>query len=288
MGPTDDPDAYGRFAEFYANGEYTLHSERMADQFEETLATFDIDGRQVLDVACGEGSFAVEIARRGFDVTGFDISPSMINLARKAAAESSAAPAFVVADARHFSPSDLPRPTGPESEGQSDTATANPGEAGTTSFDVATCWFDSVNHLLTPDDVEAMFERVAAALADDGAFVFDVNPPERLAQLERRDGTVTRDTDGRFEAYTNVSYDPADASVSITITCFKRTDDGWERFDEHYRERGYTVETLEAALHRTGFEHVTASGCPNDRCDPSSSDRVYIAAKKKKSSRMTR
>lgn len=59
----------------------------------------DVRGTSVLDVGCGNGYFARELARRGARVTGIDISPRMIELARS---QESAAPlgiAYHVLDA---------------------------------------------------------------------------------------------------------------------------------------------------------------------------------------------
>jgi len=42
----------------------------------------DVAGRDVLDVACGPGLYAAELVARGARVTGLDISPRMVELAR--------------------------------------------------------------------------------------------------------------------------------------------------------------------------------------------------------------
>lgn len=42
-----------------------------------------IDGKQVLDVGCGDGVLSFELARRGANVTGLDADPTMIAAARK-------------------------------------------------------------------------------------------------------------------------------------------------------------------------------------------------------------
>lgn len=44
-------------------------------------------GSRVLDVGCGTGRHAVELAKRGYRVTGVDLSPGMLAEARKAADE---------------------------------------------------------------------------------------------------------------------------------------------------------------------------------------------------------
>jgi len=42
----------------------------------------EIRGRNVLDVGCGDGDFAVELWRRGASVAGIDASPEMVEAAR--------------------------------------------------------------------------------------------------------------------------------------------------------------------------------------------------------------
>jgi 2-polyprenyl-3-methyl-5-hydroxy-6-metoxy-1,4-benzoquinol methylase len=57
-------------------------------------------GARVLDVACGHGRHSLELARRGFDVTGIDLSPRSIALANAAAAREGLDATFLERDAR--------------------------------------------------------------------------------------------------------------------------------------------------------------------------------------------
>ncbi len=43
----------------------------------------DLAGARLLDAGCGTGALAVELARRGADVTAVDISPALIDIARR-------------------------------------------------------------------------------------------------------------------------------------------------------------------------------------------------------------
>lgn len=43
----------------------------------------DLRGARVLDAGCGTGTMAIELAERGADVVGVDISPSLIEIAEK-------------------------------------------------------------------------------------------------------------------------------------------------------------------------------------------------------------
>jgi SAM-dependent methyltransferase len=54
-------------------------------------------GRAV-DFGCGGGNYSIYLARHGFDVTGVDISPTAIGIARRRAARQKARCEFVVAD----------------------------------------------------------------------------------------------------------------------------------------------------------------------------------------------
>lgn len=44
---------------------------------------FAAEGLRVLDIGCGTGSLALALARRGAHVTGIDISPQMLDMARR-------------------------------------------------------------------------------------------------------------------------------------------------------------------------------------------------------------
>jgi ubiquinone biosynthesis O-methyltransferase len=47
----------------------------------------DFHGRRVLDVGCGDGEFALELAKRGAVVTGIDASAAMIDAAKRRATQ---------------------------------------------------------------------------------------------------------------------------------------------------------------------------------------------------------
>jgi 2-polyprenyl-3-methyl-5-hydroxy-6-metoxy-1,4-benzoquinol methylase len=56
----------------------------------------------ILDVGCGTGRHAIELAKRGYRVTGLDLSGAMLLKARKTALQSGLNIDFICKDARDF------------------------------------------------------------------------------------------------------------------------------------------------------------------------------------------
>lgn len=70
--------------------------------FIEKEAGFDKSVR-ILDIGCGTGRHSIELARRGYHVTGVDLSASMLSMASKKAAEANVRVDFRQGDARKLS-----------------------------------------------------------------------------------------------------------------------------------------------------------------------------------------
>lgn len=105
-----------------------------------------LQGRRLLDVGCGTGKSFLPLLPRGWQVTGCDISPSMVELAREKAGDSVR---LEVADMR-----DLPRF----------------GE-----FDLAWALDDAINYLLSAEELEQALVGMRKNLAPTGLLLFDVN-----------------------------------------------------------------------------------------------------------------
>lgn len=54
----------------------------------------------ILDIGCGTGRHAIELAKRGYKVTGIDLSESMLNKARQNASQAGVQVTFIQKDAR--------------------------------------------------------------------------------------------------------------------------------------------------------------------------------------------
>ncbi|MEA2338980.1 MAG: hypothetical protein QOE82_2987 [Thermoanaerobaculia bacterium] len=139
-------ESYGAFAYAYdqALGERYFRAVRRL--LIEIMERYPATETTHLDVACGTGLAMPFFASRGFVSTGVDMSPVMLNVARKRAKR------LVGGDVR-----------------------ALPFRG---TFSRITCLYDSLNHLLDPRDLAASFAQVSRVMNRDSLFIFDMNHPE--------------------------------------------------------------------------------------------------------------
>lgn len=207
---------YREFARFYASGPYPEYSRRMAELLPGVLERFGARPKAVLDLACGEGTFAVIMAQRGLKVTGVDASPEMLRFARKKAEEAGVAVRFIEQDMRSLALAE--------------------------KFDLVTCWYDSLNYLLEYDELAKTFSNVAQVLNLGGLFIFDMNTIYTLAVFwQQRPCHIELDTPEMLVIHHNPCYDFESNIARLMITAFERESKGWRRMDEEHRERGYTL-----------------------------------------------
>lgn len=245
---------YEKFAYIYAAGEYPDFSRRMAEILPSVLQHLDVRPESVLDLACGEGTFATALARQGFKVTGLDISSEMLALARERVRE-----AGVAVELRH---------------GDMRALTFDH------EFDLVTCWFDSLNYLLDSTDLKKTFKGVRNALKPAGLFIFDMNTIYGLAVNWREYPCyVQKDTAGMFEIHSQ-DYDFEANIATMRITGFLKEGDLWSRVDEEHRERGYSQREIRSLLEDSGFQVLAVWGSFRDMSDAGpESGRVWYAAK---------
>jgi SAM-dependent methyltransferase len=79
--PAASTGAYRRYALIYDLVWRGAPYDRFVDLCLEAAAAQGTDVRRVLVAACGTGNAAIELAGRGLDVTGFDLSPAMLAVA---------------------------------------------------------------------------------------------------------------------------------------------------------------------------------------------------------------
>jgi len=91
---------FENFANSYEKEIFTQGTIQEVDFIEKEIA-FD-KTKKILDVGCGTGRHSIELARRGYKVTGFDLSNDQLTKARENAAKAGFSIEFFKQDARTF------------------------------------------------------------------------------------------------------------------------------------------------------------------------------------------
>lgn len=199
--------------------------ERQVDFIEQSLGLER--GASILDVGCGLGLQAVELARRGYQVVGLDLSLAMLSRAADEASDSGASVTFLHTDMRELS-----------FEG---------------AFDAVLCWGTTFGYF--DDDVNrGVLTRLHRALKPMGLLVLDV--VNRDYVLPSQPNLVWFEGDGCVVMEeTHFNFITSRLHVKRTVIL----DDGRQR-ENSYSVRLYSLHEIGQVLHQIQFRVVQVTG----------------------------
>jgi ubiquinone/menaquinone biosynthesis C-methylase UbiE len=225
---------YNRFAYVYDRMGSDRFSIKMFDYTLRLLMKLRFRPHSILDLACGTGTAAVLWAKNGDRVHGIDRSDQMLEMARTKAQEHHVAVDF---------------------SKQTMTSFALPEQV-----DLVTCYFDSLNYLLTLADVTACFKCVRRVMNDNAYFIFDVNTPEAMKVIWGSE-VYADEIDDVAWIWKNC-YFPGGNRAEVKATFFvRRENNTWERFEETHAERGYTTTEIRKLLKAAGLRPAKIYDC---------------------------
>ncbi len=222
---------YKGFAELYTKGPYYF-SERLVEYLPKVFGRFHIRPKRLLDLCCGDGRFAVAMARKGIDVTGVDASPHMLKYARQRVRKARVRVQLSVQKMQHL-------------------------DVGA-KFDLVTCWFDSMNYLLTKRELDTAFRKVNRVLKNAGLFIFDMNTIYGLSiNWQESSPSIIQDTNKFFEAHI-CTREFKNNIATLRIIGFIKHGRDWRRVVELHKERGYRLSEIRKSFKKTHFKEL---GC---------------------------
>ena len=214
-----------------------------------------LPGAAVLDAGCGTGRYATELARRGYVVHGIDMSPELLEVAKRSAAEAAGSVSFDVGDI-------LAMPAG--------------------QYDAILCR-GVLNDLINDADREAVFDRFVQVLQPKGVLVFDVREWEASADRKSREPVFRKrvSTDRGELTFTSVTALDREHRRLVISEQHALGDDGEERVaDYQFVMQCWTVNELRSALARGGFGSVVYFGAYDARVEVGATDRVVAVAQR--------
>ncbi len=243
--------AYHTLASSYDRLTNDVDYGRIVDFYHAILDREGLRPRTAADLACGTGSVALELTRRGYPVVGVDMSEEMLTVALQRAQELDRPPLFIHQQLQQLH---LAR-----------------------AVDMAVCALDGLDYITEPADCQRAICRVYDALNPGGIFIFDVNTPEKLRAM---DGQVFLDEDDDVYCVWRGEFDEETNILSYGMDIFQRQGGVWLRSFEEHREYAYTAGQLKAYLKQAGFTRIRMYG--DGRLDgPKDGERrIYFSARK--------
>lgn len=228
----------GQYDRLYAQKDYRLE----CDLIESSAARFaSARPATILDVGCGTGQHAIELASRGYRLTGVDLSDSMLEQAKNKSTSlpNDARPRWLLGNARDF-------------------------DAGAT-YDMAIMMFAVVGYLTTNTHVLEGLRNIRRHLSGGGLFACDFwygpavltdRPTDRVRSMPTQRGEVIRTT--RTEL--NIVEHTADVSFRLLETQGKQL---VSDTCETHRIRYYFPQEFALLLSCAGFELLRLSAFPS-------------------------
>ena len=244
-------EAYKALAVSYDRLTNDVDYRAVVDFYYEILVQDGVQPRTAVDLACGTGSVTALLAAKGLDVTGVDMSEDMLTVAYEKASCLENMPRFVCQALQHLQ---LPR-----------------------GVDLAVCALDSLDYITDPADCEEAIRRVYRVLNPGGIFIFDVNTPEKLRNM---DGQVFIDEDDDVYCVWRGEFDEATNICSYGMDLFQRRGEVWERSFEEHREYAYSAAQLTQYLKNAGFTGIRVYGDRRLEAPCADDQRIYFKARK--------
>jgi len=185
---------------------------------------------RLLELACGSGSHALELAKYDYQIVATDYSEDMLAMARKKAERASANVDFRVQDMTDLFVSEAP-------------------------FDAAICLFDSIGYVATNERISRVLKGVHSHLRPDGLFIFEFwhaaamlrnYEPVRVRRWDTDRGTVLRISETSLDCAAQLSH--------VTYSIYELNRNGtYESLVETQVNRYFLVQEMSYWLTSSGF-----------------------------------
>ncbi|MFN4178930.1 MAG: class I SAM-dependent methyltransferase [Armatimonadota bacterium] len=187
------------------------------------------EGARILDLCCGQGRHSLELARRGFQVVGVDLSEALLYAARQRAEREGLTITFLQSDMREIDFTD--------------------------EFDAVINMFTSFGYLENEAEDEKVLRKVAQALKRGGKFLLDLMNRDWLIRNFQPMGWRA-DNEGWF-VLEERNFDHLSGRMETRWIFVARDGVRYERFSSI---RLYSASELRAMLERSGLQVTNLFG----------------------------
>ena len=241
--------AYSVFAHIYDKMMDNIPYEEWKDYLLRMMYRYRVSpSASIAELGCGTGTMTGLLAEEGFDVMGLDLSSDMLEEARAKYPDIS----FVEADMRDFK---LPE-----------------------KKDIIISLCDSINYVLTTEDLAKTFSSVRENLSEGGIFIFDLKT--RFFFENALDGRTYKDRGRGFKCTWENHFDYSTNIHSYLLDILVKEGGKWVPTQEVHKQRAYTASEIIEAAKLAGFERGAAYDAFTFEKPRKRSDRIYIVLRK--------
>lgn len=218
------------------------------------LLKYQIKSGLLLELGCGTGSMTRRLAEQGYDMIGIDNSEEMLSIAREKSINRDEI-LYLCQDMREFE------------------------LYGTVAAAISVC--DSMNYILTEEDLLKVFQLVNNYLDPGGLFIFDLDTQFAYEEV-LGDNTIAENREEGSFIWENTYYEEESIN-EINLTLFIPEGESLYRKQEetHYR-RAYSLDTIKQLLEQAGMELVAIYDSLTEHKPKKTAERVYVIAREKR------
>lgn len=219
---------------FYENKNY----QEEALQIDDILKKYGRNISTIINFGCGTGKHDIEFSRLGYQCTGIDMSPLMIDIAKENSEKENINIDFYVEDIRDFN---LQR-----------------------QYDAVLSLFHVISYQNTNQDVIKAFQMARKVLNSGGIFLFDVwygpgvlsdKPVVRIKEIENNGKRLVRIAKPVMHDKENV------VEVNYEVFVLDKQSGKVETIDEIHNMRYFFRPEVECFLENTGFRLIENLDC---------------------------
>jgi cyclopropane fatty-acyl-phospholipid synthase-like methyltransferase len=208
--------------------------------------------KKLLDIGCGTGELLLRFLKDDFDVTGVDLSSDMLTVAQEKVQAQGLDCQLYEQDMRSLE--------------------------GLGSFDVIVVFCDSLNYLITEEDVKKAFGRFYELLNPNGLLLFDVHSIYKINEIFKQ-ATFAEDH-GDLSFIWNIFEGGRSNSVIHELTFFVEDDDGrFSKHEESHIQRSFQVNEYKQWLTDIGFSLISIDADFSQEVT-NESERIFFTLKK--------
>lgn len=243
-------EAYTGFAEVYDRFMDNIPYSDWADYLAGLLAEYGVKAGLVAELGCGTGTITGLLAGKGYDMIGIDNSEEMLAIAREK--QEKAEILYLLQDMREFE------------------------LYGTVDAVVSIC--DSLNYILTEEDLKQVFLLVNNYLEERGLFIFDLNTVHKYRDI-LAGNTIAESREECAFIWDNY-YDEETEINEYDLTLYVREEgELFRRYEETHYQKAYELETVKRLLGEAGMEFVAAYDAFTREAPKEESERIYVIAR---------